>query len=61
MTKIQEKIFDNTSQKILNLWPRQCKKPVCRFEGGKLVCGTKSLHQTPAARMWRTWLRIKNT
>ena len=40
---------------------QEAKPPVfCKFDGVKLHIGTGSLHRTVAARMWRTFWRLKN-
>lgn len=49
--------YERTSQKLLKNQPKP--KKICMFVDGKLLTGTQSLHRTPAARMWRTFLRMK--
>ena len=34
--------------------------PFCIFEGNRLHVGTKSLHRTSSARVWRLFWRLKH-
>lgn len=49
--------YERYAQRLL----RHLPKPVvfCKFMDGKLLTGTKSLHRTQFARMWRTFWRMK--
>lgn len=49
--------YERVTRKLLKNQPKP--KPFCMFIDGKFLTGTQSLHRTPAARMWRTFLRMK--
>ena len=49
--------YERYASKLLRNLPKP--QVFCRFRNGKLLVGTKSLHRTPAARMWRTFWRMK--
>ncbi len=49
--------YQRTSEKLLKL---QIKPEVfAKFENGKLHIGTKSMHNTDQARIWRLFWRLK--
>lgn len=52
-----ERSYERTSRSLLAGMPRP--KPFCKFSGGRLLTGTKSLHRTRQARIWRLFWRIK--
>ena len=49
--------YERYAQRLLRHLPKPA--PFCRFMEGKLHTGTQSLHRTTAARMWRTFWRMK--
>jgi hypothetical protein len=49
--------YERYAQRLLQHLPKPA--PFCKLMNGKLQTGTQSLHRTTAARMWRTFWRMK--
>lgn len=51
--------YERHAQRLLKHLPKPA--PFCKFnpETKHLDTGTNTLHRTPAARMWRTFWRMK--
>ena len=50
--------YEKVSQRLLRGQP--LARRYCRVVGGRLACGTESLHRTPQSLRWRLFWRIKN-
>lgn len=54
---IYRSAYERVSARLLRNQPKP--KPYCKFENGKLLVGTESLHKTGPARIFRLFWRLK--